>query len=254
MGSHFLKEELYLKKSLWLKFREFFDLKHYEAVGLVIVLCTMLIAFVFCEINFNRSMKRITEQNLSESTTIIFEESTTEPTTEEKSATTLSSFYTSPPTKPTQPQKSISKTSSSSNSSFSSASAIAFYYDDGESVYITADEYYIICGIVMNETGYGSYEGCVAVAQSIRNQIIREKHKGNPYDIASIKKTYQEHYTKEPNELVRKAVNDVFYNHIVITKAPIIAWCNGTSSWHSKQIAVCSYDGNTFYALSNQDW
>lgn len=234
-----------MKKSLWLKFREFFDLKHYEAIGLIIALCTMLITFIFCEINFNRSMKRITEQNLSESVTIIFEESTTE----EKSATTLSSFYTSPPTKPSQ-----TEASSSSNSSFSSASAIAFYYNDGEPVYITADEYYIICGVVMNETGYGSYEGCVAVAQSIRNQIIREKHKGNPYDIASIRKTYQEHYTKEPNELVRKAVNDVFYNHIVITKAPIIAWCNGTSSWHSKQIAVCSYDGNTFYALSNQDW
>ena len=238
-----------MKKSLWLKFREFFDLKHYEAVGLIMVLCTMLITFIFCEINFNRSMKRITEQNLSESSTIIFKETTTELTTEEKSATTLSSFYTSPPTKPSQ-----TETSSSSNSSFSSASAIAFYYDDGEPVYVTAEEYYIICGVVMNETGYGSYEGCVAVAQSIRNQIIREKHKGNPYDIASIRRTYQEHYTKTPNDLVHKAVTDVFYNHIVVTKEPIIAWCNGTSSWHSKQCYICSYDGNNFYALANKDW
>ena len=106
----------------------------------------------------------------------------------------------------------------------------------------------------MNETGYGSYEGCVAVAQSIRNQIIREKHKGNPYDIASIRQTYQEYYTKKPNDLVRKAVSDVFYNHIVVTKEPIIAWCNGTSSWHSQQRYICSYDGNNFYALANKDW
>jgi hypothetical protein len=128
-------------------------------------------------------------------------------------------------------------------------SKIAFYYDDGEEVYITADEYNEICGVVMNETGYGSYEGCVAVAQAIRNQIIRERSLGHAYDIASVRKTYKEHYTKAPNERVRRAVTDVFYNHIVVTKEPIIAWCAGGSSWHDQQIKVCSYDGNDFYKL-----
>lgn len=130
----------------------------------------------------------------------------------------------------------------------------AFFYDDGEPVFITHDEYYQICGVVMNETGYGSYEGCVAVAQCIRNQIIREKRKGNPYDIASIRALYGEHYTRTPNDRVRRAVTDVFYNHIVVTTEPIIAWCNGGSSWHNKQIKVCSYDGNDFYKLSVKDW
>ena len=133
-------------------------------------------------------------------------------------------------------------------------STVAFFYDDGEPVYITPEEYYQICGVVMNETGYGSYEGCVAVAQCIRNQIIREKRKGNPYDIASIRALYGEHYTRTPNDRVRRAVTDVFYNHIVVTKEPIIAWCNGGSSWHNKQILVCSFDGNDFYKLSVKDW
>lgn len=133
-------------------------------------------------------------------------------------------------------------------------SKIAFYYDDGEEVYIMAAEYNEICGVVMNETGYGSYEGCVAVAQCIRNQIIRERKLGHAYDIASVRRTYQEHYTKAPNERVRQAVTDVFYNHIVITTEPIIAWCNGGSSWHNQQIKVCSYDGNDFYKLREKDW
>lgn len=133
-------------------------------------------------------------------------------------------------------------------------SKVAFYYDDGEPVYVTPEEYYQICGVVMNETGYGSYEGCVAVAQCIRNQIIREKRKGNPYDIASIRALYGEHYTRTPNDRVRRAVTDVFYNHVVVTKEPIIAWCNGGSSWHNQQIKVCSYDGNDFYKLAVKDW
>ncbi len=191
-------------------------------------------------------------------------ETTTEKTTEETTKnTTTSSFYIEPST--TIPPKtdflsstsqSITKVPSSKidNSSFSSVSAIAFYYDDGEEVYISDSEYNEICGVVMNETGYGSYEGCIAVAQAIRTQIIREKSKGNPHDISSVRNTYQEWYTKAPNELVRKAVTDVFYNHIVVTREPILFWCSGYSSWHSKQVYVCSFDGNSFYALPVKDW
>ena len=131
----------------------------------------------------------------------------------------------------------------------SQINSAAFRYDDGIEVYITAAEYEEICGVVMNETGYGSYEGCIAVAQAIRNQIIRERSLGHAYDIVSVRKTYQEYYTKAPNERVRRAVTDVFYNHTVVTTEPIIAWCAGYSAWHAAQIEVCSYDGNVFYKL-----
>lgn len=131
----------------------------------------------------------------------------------------------------------------------SQINSAAFRYDDGEEVYITSAEYEEICGVVMNETGYGSYEGCVAVAQCIRNQIIRERKLGHAYNIASVRRTYQEHYTKAPNERVRRAVTDVFYNHTVVTTEPIIAWCAGYSEWHASQVQVCSFDGNDFYKL-----
>ena len=136
----------------------------------------------------------------------------------------------------------------------SQINSAAFRYDDGIEVYITAAEYEEICGVVMNETGYGSYEGCIAVAQAIRNQIIRERKLGHAYDIVSVRKTYQEYYTKAPNERVRRAVTDVFYNHTVVTTEPIIAWCAGYSAWHASQVQVCSFDGNDFYKLSVKDW
>ena len=141
------------------------------------------------------------------------------------------------------------------DSSFSSISAITFYYDDGEPVYISAEEYYTICSIVMGEAGM-TYEGSVAVAQSIRNQIIREKKLGHKYDIASIRSTYQLYYDKKPNDTARRAVTDVFHNHIVVTKEPIIAWVSDGyySEWHSSQIKVGSWGGNTFYKLKNQDF
>lgn len=130
-----------------------------------------------------------------------------------------------------------------------------FYYDYEEPVYISTQEYYTICGIVMNEAGayYGSYEGRVAVAQCIRNQIIREKKCGHSYDIETIRKVYGEHTTKTPSDEVRKAVTDVFYNHVVVTKEPIIAWCatGYESSWHRSQVYVCSYGGNSFYRLQD---
>lgn len=222
-------------------------------LGIVIFLLTILQT----KFKINK-VEEITQKNsIIENTTkekIISEEVI------EKSTTHLSSFP-KPSYKPTQITSTTTiapitkvETSSSSNSSFSSASAIAFYYDDGENISISESEYHEICGVVMNETGYGSYEGCVAVAQSIRNQIIREKHKDNPYDISSIRKAYQEHYTKTPNDRVRRAVTDVFYNHIVVTKQPILFWCSGYSSWHAKQVYICSYDGNNFYALPNKDW
>ena len=191
---------------------------------------------------------------------------TTETTTEETTKnTTTSSFSTNSSIKQppkddllyssSQPPITIASSSIFGNSSFSSISAITFYYNDGEPVYISNEEYYIICSIVMGEAGM-TYEGSVAVAQSIRNQIIREKKLGHHYDIASIRSTYQLYYDKRPNDTARRAVTDVFHNHIVVTKEPIIAWVSDGyySSWHSAQIKVGSWGGNTFYKLRTQDF
>ena len=186
------------------------------------------------------------EENTTEYVEITYTtETTTELTTEATEETTESETTTEATTYTTEIKTSQIE---------SILSSVAFFYDDGEPVYVSPEEYYQICGVVMNETGYGSYEGCVAVAQCIRTQIIREKHKGNPYDIASIRALYGEHYTRTPNDRVRRAVTDVFYNHIVVTTEPIIAWCAGGSSWHNKQILVCSFDGNDFYKKSVKDW
>lgn len=177
------------------------------------------------------SRKEITAEPQKSSTTTEYESTTTEKPTERK--TTASEYE-------------------------SYIHSSAFCYDDKEPVYITAEEYYTICGIVMNEAGayYGSYEGRIAVAQSIRNQIIREKKLGHKYDIESVRSTYGLHYTKKPSDEVRRAVTDVFYNHIVVTSEPIIAWCASgkASDWHKDQILVCSFGGNDFYKLKIKDW
>lgn len=169
----------------------------------------------------------------------------------QKSSTTTEYESTSTTTKPTERKTTASEYESDIQSA-------AFYYDDKEPVYITAEEYYTICGIVMNEAGayYGSYEGRIAVAQSIRNQIIREKKLGHKYDIESVRSTYGLHYTKKPSDEVRRAVTDVFHNHIVVTSEPIIAWCASgkPSDWHKEQILVCSIGGNDFYKLKVKDW
>lgn len=190
----------------------------------------------------------------SEEITYTLSETETETTTETTSNVTAETTQGASEQTETKRTTNDTTDNTTTNTAPSLSSKIAFFYDDGEPVYVTHEEYYQICGVVMNETGYGSYEGCIAVAQCIRNQIIREKRKGNPYDIASIRALYGEHYTRTPNDRVRRAVTDVFYNHIVVTTEPIIAWCNGGSSWHNQQIAVCSYDGNTFYKLKVKDF
>lgn len=181
--------------------------------------------------------KRQTTESLTEKETES-EETTTETTVQVNRTETAPNLTTEADTTATQ------------------SSTVAFFYDDGEPVYISPEEYYTICGIVMNEAGayYGSYEDRVAVAQCIRNQIIREKKLGHAYDIETIRATYGLHYTKKPSNEVRRAVTDVFYNHIVVTTEPIIAWCAGGSSWHNQQIKVCSFDGNDFYKLREKDW
>ena len=123
---------------------------------------------------------------IAETTVISTEETTKETTTKETTTeettknTTTSSFSINSSIKQTSKNNLLSDSSqppitqvssSKRNSSFSSISAITFYYNDGEPVYISTEEYYTICSIVMGEAGM-TYEGSVAVAQSIRNQII----------------------------------------------------------------------------------
>jgi len=202
---------------------------------IITILITLTLIFsLSCRMNEETISKNTEIETTEEKSTVEIstEAAETEPTeTETETLTDNTTFYTT--------------TAKSSEI----GSKIAFYHNNGEEVYITAAEYDEICGVVMNETGYGSYEGCVAVAQAIRNQIIRERSLGHAYDIASVRRTYQEYFTKTPNERVRRAVTDVFYNHIVVTEEPIIAWCAGYSPWHSSQVQVCSFDGNDFYRL-----
>lgn len=234
------------------------------AIIFTLMLVGSLAGFLIRPVKGNSKILETTETTKITSTTTKI--TTTETTTEETTKnTTTSSFSINSSIK--QPQKDdllysssqppITEASSSifGNSSFSSISAITFYYNDGEPVYISTEEYYTICRIVMGEAGM-TYEGSVAVAQSIRNQIIREKKLGHSYDIASIRSTYQLYYDKRPNDIARRAVTDVFHNHIVVTKEPIIAWVSDGyySSWHASQIKVGSWGGNAFYKLRNQDF
>ena len=206
------------------------------------------------------TMRNYAEYN--EQSRIVTEETETTKNKKSGSETSLTTEKETE-TESTEPSKTettsattVYTTETESSQIVSNRSNSVFYYDDGETVYISAEEYYTICGIVMNEGGasWASYEGKIALAQCIRNQIIREKHLAHKYDIESVRATYGEYYTKKPSDEVRRAVTDVFYNHQVVTTEPIIAWCNGGSPWHDQQIAVCSYDGNTFYKLRVKDW
>ena len=217
----------------------------------IILLLTILLLFTSCQVKYTEIESSVPTVETKEITYTT--ETTTETTTVEVE-TTEKTTAKAPESSTQRATETKLETEPTSDTATTKKGSAAFYFDDNEPVYISAEEYYQICGVVMNETGYGSYEGCVAVAQCIRTQIIREKHKGNPYDIASIRNLYGEYYTKTPNDLVRRAVTDVFYNHIVVTTEPIIAWCNGGSSWHNQQIKVCSYDGNEFYKLRVKDW
>lgn len=238
-----------------------------SAIIFALLIMALLISFLLRPV---KTSKQITETHVSETTVIATKETTTETTTEEvtkNTTTSLSSFSSTSSIIQTNKDNLLDNSSKTSkpptntssfrkrNSSFSSISAITFYYYDGEPVYISAEEYYTICSIVMGEAGM-TYEGSVAVAQSIRNQIIREKKLGHKYDIESVRASYQLYYLKKPNDTVRRAVTDVFYNHIVVTREPIIAWVSDGyySEWHSSQIKVGSWGGNTFYKLKNQDF
>lgn len=124
-------------------------------------------------------------------------------------------------------------------------------YGTGSIISISQAEYNLICSVVMRETGYGSYEGCVAVSQCFRNAMIREKNSGNAYDAWSVQRKYgYGGVGRTPNERVKRAVYDVFYNGVTITSEPIICYyapALAYSAWHESQIYVCSYDGNKFF-------
>lgn len=238
-----------------------------KRIALAAIIFVFLILTVCIEKRFNRKIEEISEEVLTATaipqqtdengqTNYIILENTTKTTTEEvieDDATHLSpsessnmNIKSSLNTKSTITQK----TTESSSVKSSIGTTAAFYYDDGEEILISNNEYYIICSIVMAEAG-NSYEGRVAVAQSIRNQMIREKKAGRAYDINSVRSAYQLYYTKEPNNNTQIAVNDVFHNHIVVTKEFITVWCSSSvrSNWHSQQIFVCSYGGNNFYKM-----
>lgn len=226
-------------------------MKNKAAIFVVFMFLALCLAIIQTGENNKASQTTVpTSQTLQ---TTASKRQTTEPLTEKETESEETTTETTVQANRTETAPNLT---TEADTTAAQSSTVAFFYDDGEPVYITPEEYYTISGIVMNEAGayYGSYEGRVAVAQCIRNQIIREKKLGHAYDIETIRATYGLHYTKKPSDEVRRAVTDVFYNHIVVTTEPIIAWCatGSASAWHASQVSVCSYGGNTFYKIKER--
>lgn len=108
-------------------------------------------------------------------------------------------------------------------------------------------EYELIASVVMNEAGYESYEGQIAVAQCIKNACIREN---KPF--SSIRGIYGYTRSKKPNKSVFSAVYDVFENGATVTDEPILFYYNpdyGYSSFHESQTYVMTIGGHRFFKL-----
>lgn len=108
-------------------------------------------------------------------------------------------------------------------------------------------EYELIASVVMNEAGYESYEGQIAVAQCIKNACIREN---KPF--SSIRGMYGYTRSKKPNNSVFSAVYDVFENGATVTDEPILFYYNpdyGYSSFHESQVYVMTIGGHRFFKL-----
>lgn len=112
---------------------------------------------------------------------------------------------------------------------------------------LSKDEFYFICSVVMNEDGYGSFDGMAAVAQCIYNAMEREGK-----DAYYIYKQYQYAGRKHPNKIVKEAVRAVFYENYRVTDEPILFFYAPKyvkSPWHESLTFVCEYDGNKFFKL-----
>ena len=126
----------------------------------------------------------------------------------------------------------------------------------GTNAYITDNEYNTICCVVMREAGAGSFDGCAAVAQCILDGMLYEDESAtyilNNYGYKP-REAINRAQNISVNDRVKAAVSAVFYQGYRVTSEMIIVYYspanmpNNWSSWHEKQIYVCSYDGNKFF-------
>lgn len=110
---------------------------------------------------------------------------------------------------------------------------------------LTDGELYLVCGIVMAEAGGESYEGQMAVAQTILNNC--ERSNGRPSDVAWMYAEPRHTWTDE----VWCAVTAVFFEGQTVTEENILwfyapALC--TSEFHESQRFVTEIGGHRFFA------
>lgn len=110
---------------------------------------------------------------------------------------------------------------------------------------LTDGELYLVCGIVMAEAGGESYEGKMAVAQTILNNC--ERSNGRPSDVAWMYAEPRHTWTDE----VWCAVTAVFFEGQTVTEENILwfyapALC--TSEFHESQRFVMEIGGHRFFA------
>lgn len=207
--------------------------------SLIWSICLLIgVALIFYGVRYKKHTRNISETMVNEITKVT-EMKTTAPITDTSKELTTE-FKTSIQTTSNTITKTQTIPTTSTISTVPKSNPLA----------ISQAEYDLICSIVMNETGYGSYEGCVAVAQCFRNAMLREGA-----DAFTVQKKYGYYYTKTPNEQVKRAVYDVFYNSVTVTDEPIICFYAPAikySAWHESQIFVCEYDGNKFFKFRGE--
>lgn len=110
---------------------------------------------------------------------------------------------------------------------------------------LTDEEFYLVNGIVMAEAGGETYEGKMAVAQTILNNC--ERTGSRPADVAWMYADPADTWTDE----VWLAVTAVFFEGWTVTDEKICwfyapALC--TSDWHESQRFVMEIGGHRFFA------
>ena len=114
---------------------------------------------------------------------------------------------------------------------------------------LSYDEYNEICRVVMGESGGESYEGQLAVAQTILNTCLIEHRR--PLDVIKAKKYTT--WRPTPSESVKQAVLEVFTDgRTVLDKRVTIFYSpanikSGYSKYHESQTYSCTIGGHRFF-------
>jgi spore germination cell wall hydrolase CwlJ-like protein len=110
---------------------------------------------------------------------------------------------------------------------------------------LTDEELYLVCGIVAHEAEIESYEGKMAVAQTILNNC--ERSNGRPADVAWMYADPWHTWSEE----TWQAVTAVFFEGQTVTDETIL-WFYAPSlcksEWHESQRFVMEIGGHRFFA------